>query len=44
MGVYLHGQAGQRLAERIGPVGFLAREIIDEVPAILRDVDAGHSS
>lgn len=43
-GVYLHGQAGRRLAEGVGPVGFLAREIIDEVPAILRDVDAGPSS
>ncbi|CAO4185206.1 ADP-dependent (S)-NAD(P)H-hydrate dehydratase [Methylorubrum aminovorans] len=37
-GVYLHGQAGRRLAERVGPVGFLAREIADEVPAILREV------
>ncbi|BAU93822.1 carbohydrate kinase [Methylorubrum populi] len=36
-GVYLHGQAGRRLAERVGPVGFLAREIADEIPAILRE-------
>lgn len=40
-GVYLHGQAGRRLAERTGPVGFLAREIADEVPAILHAVDSG---
>lgn len=39
-GVYLHGQAGRRLAERIGPLGFLAREIADEVPAILRAADS----
>jgi ADP-dependent NAD(P)H-hydrate dehydratase len=26
-GVWLHGQAGKRLARRIGPLGFLAREI-----------------
>lgn len=38
-GVTLHGEAGRRLARTIGPVGFLAREIPDEVPAILRDAD-----
>lgn len=35
-GVYLHGQAGRTLADRVGPVGFLAREIADVIPAILR--------
>ena len=34
-GVALHARAGQRLAERIGPLGFLAREIPREVPALL---------
>jgi ADP-dependent NAD(P)H-hydrate dehydratase len=33
--VWLHGQAGARLAQRIGPVGFLAREIAGEIPALL---------
>ena len=33
--VWLHGSAGERLANRIGPVGFLAREITDEIPALL---------
>jgi NAD(P)H-hydrate repair Nnr-like enzyme with NAD(P)H-hydrate dehydratase domain len=33
--VWLHGSAGERLAQRIGPVGFLAREIPDEIPALL---------
>lgn len=33
--VWLHGEAGARLAERIGPIGFLAREIADEIPALL---------
>ena len=33
--VWLHGEAGARLAKRIGPVGFLAREIAGEVPALL---------
>jgi ADP-dependent NAD(P)H-hydrate dehydratase len=32
---HLHGAAGDRLSARIGPVGFLAREIADEAPAIL---------
>jgi hydroxyethylthiazole kinase-like uncharacterized protein yjeF len=34
-GVYVHGEAGARLASRLGPVGFLAREISAEAPAIL---------
>ena len=36
-GVYLHGTAGNRLGERVGGLGFLARELVDEVPAILAD-------
>lgn len=34
-GVLLHAQAGQNLAQRIGSLGYLAREIADEVPALL---------
>ncbi|GJD51366.1 Bifunctional NAD(P)H-hydrate repair enzyme Nnr [Methylobacterium crusticola] len=37
-GVYLHGEAGQRLARACGPIGFLARELPGEVPALLRAV------
>ena len=33
--VWLHGEAGRRLSKRIGAIGFLAREIPDEVPALL---------
>lgn len=33
--VLLHGEAGEVLSEKIGPVGFLAREIPDEIPALL---------
>ena len=33
--VWLHGEAGARLARKIGPIGFLAREIADEIPALL---------
>ena len=33
--VWLHGEAGAALAKKIGPIGFLAREIADEIPALL---------
>ena len=33
--VWLHGEAGARLAQKIGPIGFLAREIAGEIPALL---------
>jgi len=33
--VLLHGEAGESLSKRVGPVGFLAREIADEIPALL---------
>jgi ADP-dependent NAD(P)H-hydrate dehydratase len=34
-GVWLHAQAGQRLTRRIGAIGYLAREIADEIPGVL---------
>jgi ADP-dependent NAD(P)H-hydrate dehydratase len=34
-GTHLHASAGDRLAARIGPTGYLARELIDELPSIL---------
>ena len=34
-GVWLHGEAGAALAKRVGPIGFLARQIADEIPALL---------
>lgn len=33
--VWLHGEAGRRLGQRIGTLGYLAREIPDEVPGLL---------
>ena len=33
--VWLHGEAGAKLGDKVGPIGFLAREIADEVPALL---------
>ena len=37
--VFLHGEAGTRLARSCGPLGFLARELPGEVPRILADVE-----
>ena len=34
-GVFLHGEAGTALARKIGPRGYLAREIPGEIPALL---------
>jgi ADP-dependent NAD(P)H-hydrate dehydratase len=34
-GVYLHARAGEILAKKVGPLGFLARELLSEVPAAL---------
>ena len=39
-GVFLHGEAGRRLAASVGPVGFLARELPGEVPHLLRETAA----
>lgn len=34
----LHGRAGERLTSSVGPVSFLARELLDEIPAALSDL------
>jgi NAD(P)H-hydrate repair Nnr-like enzyme with NAD(P)H-hydrate dehydratase domain len=34
-GVWLHGEAGASLSKKVGMIGFLAREISAEVPALL---------
>jgi hydroxyethylthiazole kinase-like uncharacterized protein yjeF len=36
-GVYVHGEAGRILTDRVGRVGFLAREILDLIPRIAND-------
>jgi ADP-dependent NAD(P)H-hydrate dehydratase len=35
-GVALHARAGRALAERIGPLGFLARELPGEIPRVMQ--------
>ncbi len=34
-GVSVHGSAGNALAKRVGRIGFLARELLEEIPALL---------
>ncbi|MEO5902463.1 MAG: NAD(P)H-hydrate dehydratase [Gemmatimonadaceae bacterium] len=34
-GVFLHGAAGNALSKRLGRIGFLARELLDEIPPIM---------
>jgi len=38
-GVYLHGTAGNRLSRGIGRIGFLARELLDQVPPIMAELE-----
>jgi ADP-dependent NAD(P)H-hydrate dehydratase len=37
-GAHLHATAGERLAARVGPLGYLARELLDEAPAVLTEL------
>jgi ADP-dependent NAD(P)H-hydrate dehydratase len=34
--VFIHAKAGERLARRIAPLGFLARELLDELPGLVQ--------
>jgi hydroxyethylthiazole kinase-like uncharacterized protein yjeF len=38
-GVYLHGEAGNQLATRMGRLGYLARELLDEIPPLMNHFD-----
>ena len=35
-GIHLHSEAGARLARTIGPIGYLARELLPEIPRVLK--------
>lgn len=37
-GIWLHGEAGRRLAETVGPLGYLARELLPLIPGLMRGV------
>jgi ADP-dependent NAD(P)H-hydrate dehydratase len=36
--VWLHGEAGRRCAVEIGPIGFLARELLGHVPGLMKAI------
>lgn len=36
--VYLHARAGERLARKVGPLGFLARELPAEIPQLMAEL------
>jgi ADP-dependent NAD(P)H-hydrate dehydratase len=36
--VYVHGMAGRTLARKIGPIGYLARELLGEIPQVMRRI------
>lgn len=40
-GVWLHGAAGEALSRKVGPLGFLARELPGEIPGLLHVVETG---
>jgi hydroxyethylthiazole kinase-like uncharacterized protein yjeF len=40
-GVHLHALAGERLARRVGPLGFLARELPAEIPPLMSELSDG---
>jgi hydroxyethylthiazole kinase-like uncharacterized protein yjeF len=39
-GTFLHATAGDRLAARVGRLGFLARELVDELPLVIVQTEA----
>ena len=42
--VYLHGAAGNRLKRRMGAIGFLARELSAEIPALMNGLSGKRAS
>jgi hydroxyethylthiazole kinase-like uncharacterized protein yjeF len=42
--VYMHGEAGRRLAKRNGTFGLLARELPGEIPIIMQDLIPGSTA
>jgi len=42
-GVHLHARAGDRLARRMGQLGFLARELLAEVPSIMSELSKNNN-
>ena len=43
-GVFLHGRAGDVLARKVGPLGYLPRELLAEVPREMARLSRGPTS
>lgn len=39
-GTHLHATCGDRLAARVGPLGFLARDLLNELPLVLVELSS----
>lgn len=39
-GVYLHAKAGDKLSRTVGPLGFLARELLLEIPRVMGEISS----
>jgi hydroxyethylthiazole kinase-like uncharacterized protein yjeF len=37
-GVYLHGEAGERVRERLGDAGMVASDLLPELPAVIKNI------
>ncbi|MFA7586927.1 MAG: NAD(P)H-hydrate dehydratase [Novosphingobium sp.] len=37
--IWLHGEAGRRLAEDMDPLGFLARQLASRIPGLMRGMN-----
>lgn len=42
-GVFLHAKAGDRLASKIGALGYLARELLTEISNVMWDIQSGQA-
>jgi ADP-dependent NAD(P)H-hydrate dehydratase len=43
-GVFLHATAGDKLSRRLGQLGYLARDLLAEIPALMNGLDGSKSS
>ena len=41
LGVYLHGAAADKLAKKLGPYGYLATEVMDDIPKQIKILTSG---
>ena len=42
--VFLHGRAGQQLTQTVGKLGFIAREVTEQLPALMESLESSSGS